>query len=258
MIDLTDRVVILTGASSQVGEAIATKLVGAGATVVLGYNKNMETIERLMQEFAPLPGMGTPYSLDVTSRASVDAMVAETMERFGQVDVLIHNANATIDRHPFLERDWDGYKAQIDVILKGGFNCCQAVLEEMVLRRQGRILFILNALISRPVIGYNNYTTAVSAVKGMARDLANEVGEVGIAVNTLSPGFTITDHTPHAPPHIQQSLAGQTPLRRLAEPRDIANAALFFASDLSGFVTGEDLTIDGGYTFGYTGHGPEQ
>lgn len=251
MIDLTDRVVILTGASSPVGVAIARKFVRAGATVVLGYKKSIERIESLMREIEPLPGLGFPYSLDVTSRPSVDAMVAETMEKFGKVDSLIHNANATIDRHPFLERDWDGYKAQIDVILKGGFNCCQAVLEEMVLRRSGRILFVLNALVARPVVGYNNYTAAVSAVKGMARDLANEVGELGISVNTLSPGFTITEHTPHAPLPIQKSLAGQTPLRRLAEPKDIANAALFFASDLSGFVTGEDMTIDGGYTFGY-------
>lgn len=253
MIDLTGRVIIITGASSEVGEAIARRLVDAGATAVLGYRRRIDVIERLMKELEPLKGLGMPYSVDVSSRPSVDAMVAETLSRFGRIDMLIHNANATIDRHPFLQRTWEDYEAQIEVMVKGGFNCCQAVLDEMVLRREGRILFVLNAMLARPVLGYSAYTTGVSALKGFARDLANEVGELGISVNTLSPGFTLTSATPHAPAHVQRTLARHTPLRRLATPEDIARAALFFASDLSSFVTGEDLTVDGGYTFGYGG-----
>jgi 3-oxoacyl-[acyl-carrier protein] reductase len=253
VIDLTDRVVILTGASSPVGEAIGRQLVDAGARVVLGYRRRMEVIERLLKEIEPLRGLGMPYAVDVASRRSVDAMVAEALTQFGRVDALIHNAHSHIDRQPFLQQTWEDYDEQFAVAVRGGFNCCQAVLEEMVLRRQGKILLVLSTLLSRPVTGYNAYTSAVGALRGMARDLANEVGELGIAVNTLSGGFTVTNETPHAPPRVQQVLAGQTPLRRLATPEDIAQAALFFMSDLSGFVTGEDLTVDGGYTFGYGG-----
>ncbi len=251
MTDLTNRIIILTGASGDVGRSVAVALINAGATVMLGYHKRIEEIERLMNEVEPLAGLGVPYSVDVSSRASVDAMVAETLARFGRVDTLVHTANAHIDRSPFLQRTWDDYEAHFDVLLKGSFNCCQAVLDEMVLRREGRIIFLLNAMAQRPVPGYSSFTTAVSGLKGFARDLANEVGELGISVNMVSPGFTLTGETPHAPENVQAALARQTPLRRLAVPEDIARAVLFFASDLSSFVTGENLTVDGGYTFGY-------
>lgn len=253
MIDLTGRVVILTGASSPVGQAVARQLVDAGATVVLAYHRRIEVIERLLKELEPLKGLGMPYAVNVSSRPSVDAMVGEALRQFGRVDALVHNAHGPIERHPFLQRTWEDYEGQFDVLVRGGFNCCQAVLDEMVLRRQGRILFILNNLLARPVTGYNPFTTAVAALQGLARDLANEVGELGILVNTLSPGFTLTGETPHAPPRVQEALAGQTPLRRLAQPEDIAQAALFFVSDLAGFVTGENLNVDGGFTFGYGG-----
>ena len=253
MTDLTGRVIILTGASSEVGEAVARQLVDAGANVVLGYHHRLEVMERLMTEIEPLKGLGMPFAVDVGSRLSVDAMVAETLARFGHVDVMVHTANAPIERSPFLQRTWDDYEAQIDVVLKGGFNCCQAVLDEMVLRREGRILFVLDALIDRPVVGYSAYTTALSGLRGFARDLANEVGELGINVNSICPGFTVTGETPHAPPHVQAALARHTPLRRLAQPEDIAHAVLFFCSNLANFITGQDLTVDGGYTFGYGG-----
>ncbi|MDH4230201.1 MAG: SDR family oxidoreductase [Nitrospirota bacterium] len=253
MIDLATRVVILTGASSPIGQAVARQLVDAGASVVLGYHRRLGEIERLMQEIEPLRGVGIPYSVDVSSRRSVDHMVDDTLERFGRIDTLIHSANAPIDRRPFLMRTWEDYDGHLQVLMKGAFNCCQSVLEEMVLRREGRILFLLNALFTRPVPGYSSYTSALGAVRGFARDLANEVGELGITVNSISPGFTVTDRTPHAPERVQQALAGQTPLRRLAQPEDIARAALFLCSDLSGFITGEDLILDGGYSFGYGG-----
>jgi len=251
MIDLSNRIIILTGASSEVGGAVAVTLVDAGATVILGYHKGIDVVDRLMTELEPLDGLAVPYSVDVTSRLSVDAMVADTLKQFGRVDALIHTANADIDRLAFLQRTWDDYESQIDVVLKGAFNCSQAVLDEMILRREGRILFLLNTLVARPVPGYSSYATAVAGLKGFARDLANEVGELGISVNTVSPGFTITGETPHAPESVQDALARQTPLRRLAMPEDVARAVLFFASDLSSFITGEDLTVDGGYTFGY-------
>lgn len=253
MIDLTERVVILTGASNPVGEAIARQLVDAGATVVLGYHRRVEAIERLLKELEPLQGLGVPFEVNVASRPSVDAMMAETLGQFGRIDALVHNAHGPIDRQPFLQRTWEDYEGMFDVAVRGGFNCCQAVLEEMVLRRSGKILFVLNTLARRPVMGYNPYTAALGALGALARDLANEVGELGIAVNTISPGFTVTDETPHAPPRVREVLAGQTPLRRLATPGDIALAAMFFVSDLANFVTGEDLTVDGGYTFGYGG-----
>ncbi|MBI5136643.1 MAG: SDR family oxidoreductase [Nitrospirae bacterium] len=256
MIDLTNRIIILTGASSEVGSAVARQLVCAGATVVLGYHKRIEVIERLMNDMEHMKGLAVPHAVDVSSRLAVDAMAAEVLARFGRVDMLIHTAHNNIDRHPFLQRTWEEYEAQLGVLLKGAFNCCQAVLEDMVLRREGRILFLLNTLMHRPVPGYSSYTTAVSALRGFARDLANEVGEVGITVNAICPGFTVTGETPHAPEWVRESLARQTPLRRLAVPDDIARAVLFFASDLAGFVTGESLTVDGGFTFGY-GRPPE-
>lgn len=253
MINLNGKVMILTGASSPQGEAIARQLVDAGATVVLGYHRSFDQVEQLMQALEPLDGLGVPYSVDVASRFSVDAMVGETLARFGRIDGLIHAANATIERLPYLQQTWDDYNSQFRVIVEGAFNCCQSVLEDMVLRREGKILLLLTSLLERPVSGYSAYTTAVGGLRAMARDLANEVGELGIQVNSISPGFTLTGNTPHAPLHVQEALAHQTPLRRLAVPEDIGRAALFFMSDLSAFVTGEELTVDGGYSFGYVG-----
>ena len=184
--------------------------------------------------------------VDVTSKASVNRMVADTVKKFGGIDILVNNAHGTIGRKTFEDTIWKEFTENLNGTIKGAHNCCQAVISEMQKQKCGRIINIMDNMVNDPVKGYTSYTTAQSALVGFTRSLAVELGSFGITVNLISAGFTLAKKTPHAPPRIQKVMAEQTPLKRLALPIDIAMAVLFYATDLSDFVTGNCLSVDGG------------
>ena len=244
---LKGKVALITGASRDIGREITRALAQNGVMVVINYLRNEEGAEVTLKEVVKEGSKGLLIKADVTKEDDVRLMVEKAVDNFGRIDILINNARAPIVRKDFESGTWEEYQGQIDVLLRGIYNCSREAIEGMKLRGWGRIINIGSALLYNPVKGYTAYTSAIASMIGFTRNLALEVGIKGITVNTILPGFTLTERTPYAPKGVQEGLAQKTPLRRLALPKDIAGTVLFFASDLSEFVTGNHIIVDGGF-----------
>jgi 3-oxoacyl-[acyl-carrier protein] reductase len=189
--------------------------------------------------------------VDVSNAAAVESAADQVVQEFGQLDIAVNNAGVTRDNLLFkmTEADWDMVMA---VHLKGAFNVAKAAQRHMVAARYGRIINMssVSALGNR---GQANYAAAKAGLQGFTRTLAIELGPFGITVNAISPGYIDTEMTRAVAERVGvpleerlEAVAAVTPVRRIGYPADIANAALFFASETSGFVTGQVLTVDGG------------
>ncbi len=245
---LKGKVAIVTAASSDRGSAIAELLASEGAAVTINYLKNKKNAESVLKIIEKRGGRAMVKQADVTIKASVNRMVKDTIKKFGGIDILVNNAHGTIRRKAFENTIWNEFSENMNGTIKCAHNCCQAVINEMKKRKQGRIINIMDNIVNEPVKGYTCHTAAQSALVGFTRSLAVELGSSGITVNLINAGFTLAKKTPHAPPRVQKKMAEQTPLKRLALPIDIAKAVLFYATDLSDFVTGNCLSVDGGKT----------
>ena len=245
---LKGKVAIVTAASSDRGSAIAELLASEGAAVTINYLKNKKNAESVLKKVESRGGKAMVRQADVTVKASVNKMVKDTIKEFGSVDILVNNAHGVIRRRAFEETMWKEFADNMNGTIKGAHNCCQAVISEMQKKNWGRIINIMDNIVNEPVKGYTSHITSQSALVGFTRSLAVELGSFGITVNLINAGFTLAKKTPHAPPRIQKAMAEQTPLKRLALPIDIARAVMFYATDLSDFVTGNCLSVDGGKT----------
>jgi len=242
-----NRVALVTGAARGIGAATARLFAAEGARVaVLDLD---ESQARLVSD--GFGDRGLAIGCDVSKRAEVDAAVAGTVERFGSLDILVCCAGILRDNllHRMSEEDWD---AVIDTHLKGTFLCVQAAQRVMVEKRYGKLVLLssTSALGNR---GQTNYTTAKAGLQGMARTLAIELGPFNINVNAVAPGFVETAMTRATAERIgmdfeemKRTRAEAIPLRRVAQPEDIAGCIAFFCSDESSFVTGQTLYARGG------------
>lgn len=250
--DFKDRVVLVTGASRGIGASIATGFAAEGATVAVNYLQNTAAAERVVAACRDAGGDASAFQADVTDSGAVPAMVENVLRTFGKIDVLVNNAFHPYvfdpeNRKMFWDLDWADYQAQIDGALRSTHTLCKAVLPAMRDRAQGAIVNIATDLVARPSIPYHDYTTAKAALIGFSRNLAAELGPLGIRVNCVAPGLVYpTDGTRNTKEDVKDALIGQTPLRRLARPEDVAGPVLFLASPWSGFMTGQVLYVDGG------------
>lgn len=245
--NIDKKVALVTGGSNDLGRAICHALAGAGASVILHYYKNKSAAEKTCREISKAGGTAIACGADISDKGAIDLLFQLVQKRFGRLDILVNNAHLPITRNYFPDVSWEEHQEQIDVMLKGAFYCSREAVAIMQKQDGGAIINILTSHIAHPVRGYSSYATAASALVGFTRNLAVEVGGKGIRVNMIAPGFVLAGHTPHAPAHVQEAIARATPLGRLATPEDIANAVLFFASDLSRFITGSCLEVDGGH-----------
>ena len=179
-------------------------------------------------------------------------MVAQVLTEVGRIDVVVNSAFRPYSFDPeqrkrFWELGWDDYQAQIDGAVRATYNVCQAVLPHLRQRAQGSIVNLVTDLVERPVVPYHDYTTAKSALVGFSRNLAAELGPLGIRVNCVAPGLVYpTDASRATREDVKDALIAQTPLRRIANPEDVAGPVLFLASSWSRFMTGQVLFVDGG------------
>lgn len=246
MIILKDKVAVVTGASSEMGKAICKALAECGAKVVIHYYKNREGAMGLLNDIENGGGDAFVVQADIRAPKEVNNLFNKVISENGAVDILVNNAHGKIFRNSFIKTTWEEHQAQLDVITKGSYFCIQESLKVMLKQHQGSIINILNSQINSPVKGYSSFTMAISAMVGITRNLAREVGNSGVRVNMIVPGYTVTDKSENAPINVRDKIIGQTPLNRLAVPEDIAKAVLFFASNLSSFITGSYLVVDGG------------
>lgn len=244
---LADKTAIITGGTRGIGKGIAACFIRQGASVAL-FGKNPEHGKVTLQELQRLASEGQKilfYQVDVGKQKEVESAIEKVYQDFGHVDILVNNAGIARDNllMRLTEEDWEQV---LTVNLKSIFNTCRAVIRPMLKARQGKIINITSVvgLMGNP--GQTNYAASKSGMIGFTKSLAKELGSRGICVNCIAPGFITTDMTDMLNEKQKEAIIGQIPMQRLGSPQDIANAALFLASPLSDYVTGQVLTVDGG------------
>jgi 3-oxoacyl-[acyl-carrier protein] reductase len=251
---MTDKVVLVTGGAAGIGKATAMRFVEEGAIVII-----CDIDETAGRETASQLGPRSAFfKVNVTNRTEVQAWVDEVVARYSRIDVIVNNAGVLRDSQliklkegqligQLSEADFD---LVISVNLKGVFNCAQAVAPVMARQGSGVILNATSIVGLDGNFGQTNYVATKSGVIGMTKVWSRELGKFGIRVNAVAPGFTATEMVSAMPEKILDSMKARTPLGRLGNPRDIANAYLFLASDEASFITGETLRVDGGIVVG--------
>lgn len=243
---LADKVVLVTGASRGIGETVAKLFSAYGSSVAVNYYKGREDAERVVDEIRQAGGEAICLQADVTSGSQVDSMVTDIGEQFGSVDILVNNAVGEYVSRPFEHVTWDIMQQYIDIILKGAYNCCHAVMPGMVDSGFGRIINMSTAAAENPPAEQTGYVAAKSALIGLTRSLAVEYAPKNITVNAVMPGFTETDLTAGLANFTKESLRQGMPMKRFASPLDIAQAVVYLASERSGYITGQQIPVTGG------------
>jgi len=247
-----DKTILVTGASRGIGAALAQAFAAEGAFVVFNYLRNAAAADEVVARCKAAGGDAWALQADVTSQSAVQAMVAQILSEVGRIDVVVNNAFKPYrfdpeQRQRFWELQWGDYQAQVDGAVQSAYNVCQAVLPHFRQRGLGSIINMVSDLVERPIVPYHDYTTAKSALVGFSRNLAAELGPLGIRVNCVAPGLVYpTDASRATREEVKDAIIAQTPLRRIATPEDVAGPVLFLASDWSRFMTGQVLFVDGG------------
>jgi 3-oxoacyl-[acyl-carrier protein] reductase len=246
-VELDGRVALITGAAQGIGRCLAEAFADAGARVALA---DLDA-DAAAHAADPLDG-AVALAMDVAEPASVDAAVAETLARFGRLDVLVNNAAvfSTLRMKPFEEIAPQEWERVLAVNLTGTFLCCRAVAAPMRAQGRGRIVNLSSATVLSGRPNYLHYVTSKAGVVGMTRALARELGPDGVTVNALLPGSVDTGITRDSatPERAAGIVAAQAIGRRLI-PDDLAGAALFLTSDQAAMVTGQSIVVDGGMNF---------
>jgi 3-oxoacyl-[acyl-carrier protein] reductase len=245
-VDLTDQVAIVTGASQGLGKAMALAFGRSGAKVAC-IARNAEKLSETVAEIVGAGGTAEAISCDVKDRESVDKVVDDVVEKWGQLDILVNNAGVTRDTLlPRMSDDeWDDV---IDTNLRGTFLFARAASRYMMRQRYGRIINIssVSGLIGNP--GQTNYSASKAGIIGMTRSLSRELAGRKVTINAVAPGFIESEMTKTLGEIVITEAKKRIPAKRLGTPEDIAAAVLFLASPDASYVTGHVLTVDGGMT----------
>ncbi len=236
-------VALVTGASRGIGAAIALELAKRGMTVI-GTATSDEGAARISAALTAYPGC-SGRNLNVNDGAAIEAITDEISKAHGGLHVLVNNAGITRDMLAMRLKD-DDWDAVLDTNLKAVFRMSRAVMRTMMKQRYGRIISITSVVGASGNAGQANYAASKAGVAGMTRALARELGSRGITVNCIAPGFIETDMTAGLPEEQQKALLGQIPLGHLGKPQDIAHAVAFVASAEAGYITGQEIHVNGG------------
>jgi NAD(P)-dependent dehydrogenase (short-subunit alcohol dehydrogenase family) len=255
---LCNQVVLVTGAGRGIGRTVALRCAAEGATLALA-GRSTDELAAVARELPHAGRRALVVPVDVREQSSTEAMAARVEQELGDVDVLVANSGVPGPTAPLWEvsvEEWDQTHA---VNVRGAFLCCRAVLPSMLRRRAGSIVLVGSMSGKRPLVNRTPYTSSKTALIGLVRTLALEVGPAGVRVNLVSPG-------PVSGPRLDQvlenqsratgrpadllraELTGQSPLERLVEPEDVAEAVIFLAGDAARSITGEDLNVSSGLT----------
>lgn len=242
---LLGKVALVTGASRGIGRDIAIELAKAGANVAVNYAGSEARANEVVQEIQGLGREAFAVQCDVASTESVAEMVKQTIERWGSLDILVNNAGITRDNliMRMKEDEWDDV---INTNLKGVFLCTKAVTRQMMKQKSGRIINISSVVGESGNAGQANYVAAKAGVIGLTKTTAKELAPRGITVNAVAPGFITTDMTDKLTDEIKEGMLKMIPLAKFGEPKDIANAVTFLASDDSRYITGQTIHVNGG------------
>ncbi|MFH0941888.1 MAG: 3-oxoacyl-[acyl-carrier-protein] reductase [Chloroflexota bacterium] len=243
--DLTNRVALVTGSGRGIGRAIALRLAEAGASLVINDFGDPGPANGVAEEISKMGRPAAVIMADVSQSAEVSRLVAEAMEKYGQIDILVNNAGIARDQLlvRMSDEDWDKV---IAVNLKSVFLCTRAVLRHMMKQRRGRIISIssVSGLVGNP--GQANYASAKAGILGFTRTVAKEVASRGITANAVAPGLIDAGLGQALKEEYREEFKKHIPLGFLGTPRDVAEAVAFLASDEARYITGQVLNVDGG------------
>ncbi|PIC63125.1 3-oxoacyl-ACP reductase FabG [Sporosarcina sp. P13] len=241
---LKGQTAIITGGAGGIGRATVERFLEEGANVVVADYDHVSG-EKFVNEVDEGNGKVIFLPVNVADRDSVQKLIDATLEKYGSIDVLVNNAGITRDAM-FSKMTMEQWQEVLNVNLTGVFNCTQAVLPTMVGNGKGKIINTSSISGVYGNIGQTNYAASKSALIGMTKTWAKELGRKGIQVNAVAPGYTSTAMVESIPDQVKEKMISNTSLKRLGKPRDIANAYLFLASDESDYITGHVLHVDGG------------
>jgi 3-oxoacyl-[acyl-carrier protein] reductase len=245
---LDGNVALVTGASRGIGAAVAKALAGQGVAVAVNYFGSEAAAHAVVDEILAAGGRAMLVKADARDRAQVEAMAATVQAQLGPIGILVLNASIGFPMASFLEYPWEGFEAKLMGELGAAFHGCRAVVPQMLARKGGSIVAITSGLARNPGWGFCAHSAAKAGLEGFVRALAYELGPMGIRVNAVAPGLTLTDATAQIPEKHKDLAAAHTPLRRNGEAEDVAQAVVGLLQ--AGFVTGATLPVNGGgYVF---------
>lgn len=242
---LKNKNAVVTGATRGIGREIAFTLAENGANVAINYRTLNEDVERLIEELKSYGTNIVAVKCDISDEEEVKNFIAESKKQLGSIDILINNAGITKDGLLMRMKEKD-FSDVLDVNLKGTFITTRETASIMMKQRHGKIINISSVVGVIGNAGQCNYAASKAGVIGFSKSVARELASRNITVNVVAPGFINTDMTGVLPEKVKESMLQGIPLKRIGDPKDIANVVLFLASDLSNYITGQVINVDGG------------
>lgn len=243
---LEGEVVLVTGASRGIGAAAAIRLAQAGAAVIVNYHQNREAAEKILGAIESGGGRGMTFQADVTRQDEIDNMVQAAERKLGPIEVLVNNAYFPFEVGALHELSWESLHRAVEHEIAALFFCTRACLPAMKEKKAGRIIVVSTRLAQQPLPRMGAYAVAKAALESMANTMAIELGPLGIAVNVVTPAFTLTDASMIMPEAFRERVKETRPLKKHLYPEDIAGAIAFLASGEASMMTGSHILITGG------------
>ena len=242
---LENKVAFVTGASRGIGKSIALEMARSGADVAVCYSASEEAAEDVCRQIREMGRKAYPYRCDVSSMEECTETVKSAVAQFGQLDILVNNAGITRDNLMLMMKE-EEFDQVIATNLKGAFNMMKQAGAHFLKRKQGTIINIASVSGMMGNAGQVNYAAAKAGVIGMTKSAAKELAGRGITCNAIAPGFIETDMTDKLSDKQKEAVVNAIPLKRMGQPEDIANLAVFLASPMANYITGEVIKVDGG------------
>ncbi len=242
---LQDKIALITGASTGIGKAIALKMAENGASIAINYIGDSAPAEEVKKQVEEFGVKANIYNCDISDFSATKEMIDQVVKDFGTIDILVNNAGIVRDKLILAMKEED-FDAVININLKGAFNMIKNSFSMFAKKRSGRIINISSIIGMMGNAGQANYASAKAGLIGLTKSAAKELGARGVTCNAIAPGFIETSMTESLKDETKEAYIKAIPLKRMGTAEDVANAALFFASDLASYVTGEVIKVDGG------------
>lgn len=244
---LTGKVALVTGASRGIGAQIAKSLAEEGASVIVNYNGSKEKAQAVADEIQAAGGTAEIYQCSVSDYTACGEMIQELIRKYGHIDILVNNAGITRDGL-LMKMSEEDFDEVVETNLKGAFNTIRHMSRYFLKQRSGKIINISSVSGILGNAGQANYSASKAGIIGLTKSVARELASRGIHVNAIAPGFIATDMTDAMPEDAKKKMTETIPLKRIGTPKDIADMAVFLASDKADYITGQVFAVDGGMT----------